>query len=384
MMYLDWAVRGSWGPVLPAHLLGPMKLSGKQAAWIYAMYPFGCIVSPLIAGQIVDRWIATEWFLCFANLVGGITLLLASRAITFRSMLGLIGLHCLFFAPTLGLVNSLAFTHMVDPKAEYFTVRVWSSVAWVTVGWLLSAWRFSGKARVRGCDALLLGAIFSFAMAIYAPICLPHTPPTGGAHWAAAWTPLVEMLTNWRVLVFLFLSLVVSVQLQFYFLGTSKFLEDIGWSRSYVPAIMTVAQMATVAAMAFVLPYIFPRIIGYQGILTLGAVFWLILYLIYLTNPPRWLAVVAQAFHGLAFAFFYDAAYIYVNQIAATEIRATAQSLYTVVTTGVGLFLGTHISGIVLDRCRHDGKILWRRFFATPCLILGFCIVAFILFFTEL
>ena len=192
------------------------------------------------------------------------------------------------------------------------------------------------------------------------------------------------MLTDWRVLVFLLLSLIISTTLQFYFLGTSKFLEDIGWSRSYVPAIMTVAQMATVIAMALVLPKIFPRYIGYQGILTLGAVFWLILYAIYLTQPPRWLAVVAQAFHGLAFAFFYDAAYIYVNQIAATEIRATAQSLYTVVTTGLGLFLGTHLSGFVLDRCRHEGKIRWRPFFATPCLILGVCIVAFILFFTEM
>ena len=382
MMYFDYAVRGSWGPVLSAHLLGPLKMSGKQAGWIYAMYPLACIVAPMIGGQIVDRWIATEWFLCVANLAGGVALLFAARATKFRSMLALIGLHCLFFAPTLGLVNSLAFTHMVDPKLEYFRVRVWASVAWVSVGWMLSAWRYCVKVPFRGSDALLLGAIFSFAMAIYCPLCLPHTPPTGGSHWAASWSPLVTMLSSWKVLIFLLLSLVVSTQLQFYFLGTSKFLEDIGCSRATVPAIMAVAQMATVVAMVLVLPYLFPRF-GYQGTLTMGVLFWLALYIIYVLQPPRWLVVVAQAFHGLAYAFFFDAAFIYVNQIAPSEIRGTAQSLYTVVTVGLGLFLGTHFSGFVLDRCRHEGKIHWRPFFATPCLTLALCIVAFLLFFTE-
>jgi MFS family permease len=382
MMYFDYAVRGSWGPVLSAHLLGPMKMSGKQAGWIYSMYPLACVVSPLIGGQIVDRWIATEWFLGAANLVGGVALLAASRANTFPSMLALVGLHCLFFAPTLGLVNSLAFTHMTDPKLEYFRVRVWSSVAWVSVGWLLSAWRYYGKTPFRGSDALLLGSLFSFVMAVYAPLCLPHTPPPGSSHWAASWPPLVAMLSSWKVIVFLVLSLIVSSQLQFYFIGTSKFLEDIGFPRANVPAIMTVAQMATVGAMVFVLPYLFPRI-GYQGTLSLGAFFWLALYLIYVLQPPRWLIVAAQALHGLAYAFFFDAAFIYVNQIAPAEIRGTAQSLYTVITVGLGLFLGTHFAGIVLDRCRHEGRIHWRPFFATPCLTLVVCIAAFLLFFAE-
>jgi len=384
MMYLDYAVRGSWGPVLSAHLLGPLKMTGKQASWVYAMYPLGCIVAPMIGGQIVDRWIPTEWFLGIANLVGGVALLFAMRATTFRSMLGWIGLHCLFFAPTIGLISSLAFAHMPDPSG-YFRVRVWSSVAWVTVGWILSGWRsWSSRKGVsfRGSDALLLGAVFSFVMAAYCPLCLPHTPPTGGAHWAAAWTPLVAMLSEWKVLVFLLLSLVICTQLQFYYIGTSKFLEDIGFSRTHVPAIMAVAQIATVASMVAILPSVF-QICGYRWTMALGTIFWLALYIAYLIQSPRWLIVVAQGFHGLAYAFFIDTAIIYVNKIAPIEIRHTAQSLFIVITIGLGLFLGTPYSGFVLDRCRREGKIHWRGYFATPCLPLAICIIAFILLFTE-
>lgn len=382
MMYLDYAVRGSWGPVISAHLLGAMKMSGKQAGWICSMYPAACIVSPLIGGQIVDRWLATEWFLGGASLVGGLALLAAARATTFPSMLSLVGLHCLFFAPTLGLINSLAFTHMENPEVEYFRVRVWSSVAWVSVGCLLSAWRYFSKTPFRGSDALMLGAVFALAMAVYSPLCLPHTPPPGSAHWGASWPPLIAMLSSWKTLVFLALSLIVSSQLQFYFIGTSKYLEDIGFPRAHVPAIMTVAQMATVVAMAAILPSLFPRI-GYQGALALGVFFWLALYLVYALQQPGWLIVAAQALHGLAFAFFYNAALVYVDQIAPEQIRGTAQSLYTVITVGLGFFLGTHFVGIVLDRCRHEGGIRWRRFFLTPCLPLALCIAAFLLFFTE-
>lgn len=382
MMYLDYAVRGSWGPVLSAHLLGPLKMTGKQAGWIYAMYPLGCIVAPLIGGQIVDRWIATEWFLGGTHLVSGFLLLAAAHAVRFRWMLVLIGLHCLCFTPTLSLVNSLAFTHMVDPKVEYFRVRVWSSVAWVTVGWLLSAWRASGKLQFRGIDALLLGAFFSFVMAVYCPLCLPHTPPAGGADWAASWEPLCAMLGKGRVVLFFVLSLILSTQLQFYYLGTAKFLEDIGCPRSSVPAAMTVAQMATVVSMVLVLPYVFP-LLGYRWTLVLGAIFWVCLYLVYVIQPPRWVVVASQAFQGLGFAFFFDGAIVYVNQIAPPEIRATAQSLHTVMTFGAGLFLGTHLAGYVLDRCRRDGKVHWRPFFALPCVPLIACALAFFLLFTE-
>ena len=109
-MALEFAIRGSWAPVLSARLLGPLKMTGKQAGWIYAMYPLTCIAAPLIAGQIVDRWIATEWFLGAAHLVSGIALLAAARMTKFRWLLALIGIHCLFFSPTLGLVNSLTFS----------------------------------------------------------------------------------------------------------------------------------------------------------------------------------------------------------------------------------------------------------------------------------
>jgi hypothetical protein len=382
MMALEFAIRGSWGPVLSSRLLGPLGMTGRQAGWIYAMYPLTCIAAPLVAGQIVDRWIATEWFLGVAHLVSGLALLAAARATTFRWLLVLIGIHCLFFSPTLGLVNSLTFTHLSNPKVEYFWVRVWASISWMAVGWVLSLWRRSGKFAFQGSDALLLAAMLSFAMALFCVVCVPHTPPSGGSNWASVWAPLVEMLSHRNMLIFLAISLIATTQLQFYYMGTAPFLEAIGCRHANVPAIMTVAQVAEIVATAQVLPLVLPRI-GYQWTLAIGPLLWAAMYTAYVIQRPRWLVVASMALHGFAFAFFFDAAIVYMNQVAPTAIRGTAQSLYIVVTLGLGLFLGTRLTGLVLDRCRVEGGHRWRAVFAGPCVVLTLCALAFIIYFTE-
>jgi predicted MFS family arabinose efflux permease len=297
-------------------------------------------------------------------------------------LLTLIGIHCLFFSPTLGLVNSLTFTHLSNPKVEYFWVRVWASLAWMAVGVVLSLWRRSGKLAFKGSDALLLAAFLSFGMAAFCATCVPHTPPSGGAHWAAAWDPLVAMLSQRSMLMLLGISLVATTQLQFYYMGTAPFLEAIGCRHANVPAIMTVAQVAEVAATAWAAPFVLKHI-GYQWTLALGPLLWAAMYLTYVIQRPRWLVIASMALHGFAFAFFFDAAIVYVNQVAPTAIRGTAQSLYTVVTLGLGLFLGTHFTGFVLDRCRTAGGYRWRAVFATPCVTLVLCALAFVLYFTE-
>ena len=78
MMFLEYAIWGAWAPVLAARLLGPLKFSGKQTGWIYGTLFLAFIVSPLIAGQLVDRWIATQWVLAGAQLIGGGLLFVAA------------------------------------------------------------------------------------------------------------------------------------------------------------------------------------------------------------------------------------------------------------------------------------------------------------------
>ena len=379
MMFLEFTVWGAWGPVLANRILGPLKMSGKQLGWIYGTLPLGCMLAPLAAGQIVDRWCPTEVYLGVSHLLGGVFLLAAARATRFWPLLILMGLHALCFAPTLALVNSLAFAHIPNPEIQYFRVRVWGAISWVLAGWALTGWRLSKKWQVKSSDCLLMGGVCALIMGVYC-FFLPHTPP---AHKVGAVLPFVQalsLLSDPNFLIFMLLAFVVSTQLQYYFLGTARYLEDIGTPRPGIPALMSIAQIAQVVAMALILPVTFPKL-GYQWTLAIATALWLTMFLIYSLLRRRSLVIASMALHGLAFAFFYDAAFIYVNRVAPPEIRGSAQALYTTVTLGLGLFAGTQITGAVMDRFRGESGFLWRPIFLVPCTLLAVCAFAFICFF---
>ena len=108
------------------------------------------------------------------------------------------------------------------------------------------------------------------------------------------------------------------------------------------------------------------------------------MFLAYSRMRPRALVIGSMVFHGLAFAFFFDAAYIYIDEylkrVGSLDIRGSAQGLYTTVTQGLGCSSEPSLrSGD--GRFREDGKFRWRPIFLIPCVLLTLCTIAFAMFF---
>ena len=157
VMGLEYAVWGAWMPVLAARLLGPLKFTGKQTGWIYATLPLACIVSPLIAGQLADKWLNAEWILVTAHLVGTVLLLVAATQTKFTPLFIAMFLYSLLYAATLPIVNAVLFANVSD-VASQGKVFIWAPIAWALVGYFLTGWRWVFKTAEKGdavaCDLL--------------------------------------------------------------------------------------------------------------------------------------------------------------------------------------------------------------------------------------
>jgi len=381
-MFMEYAVWAAWMPVLAARLLGPLKMTGKQTGWIYATFPLACIFMPLVSGQLADKYVNTENILGVAHLLGAILMFIAVRKTTFKSLLVVMFLYSLCYAATLPLANSIMFHHLaknnLDPNVHSKWIFIWAPVAWAFIGWSLTGWRWIFKTGEQGRDCLYLAAILSIVMGVGCFFFLPDTPPAESG--TAPILQAMGMFEDENFLIFIIVSMVFFGLMQFYFLGTAPFMQDIGIPSKNVPASMGIAQavqaIATVLLMDLLLKHLETK-----WTLIVGATCWLVLYIAYIKQKPRWLVVACQPFHGLAYVLFVIVGQIFANNLASDEIRGSMQSLLFAATTGVGLFLGTQFAGMIMDKCRKEGKFQWRQIFMVPAAIAIVCILVFVFFF---
>jgi len=381
LMFLEFAVWGAWYPVLAARLLGPLKFSGKQTGWVYAALPLACIFMPLLAGNMADKYVNTEFILAAAHLVGVLLLFIAGWRKDFKSLFTVILLYSLCYAATLPLVNSLMFYHLAENNvdaAQSAFIFMWAPIAWALVGYFLTGWRWVFKTGEEGRDCLIMAAILSVVMAVVCGALMPSTPPenTGGSPMQ----DVLGMLSSPSFLVFLLISMAAAGMMQFYFLGTAQFMQDNKIPAKNVPASMAIAQACQALATLFVLNWLVKNV-GYRWTLPIGAASWLIMYIIYVSPRPRWAIVASQAFHGLAYVFFIIAGQMFAGSVAPEGAGGSMQALIFTAQSGIGLFLGTQLAGIVMDKCRVEGQFQWSKVWMVPGAIMLVCVLALLLFF---
>ena len=395
MMFLEYAIWGAWYPVLSAYLQNTLNFTGIQVGMIYSLLPLATIISPFIAGQIADRYFASEKVIAVMQLVGGVLLILCSQVTAYSTMMWLLLLYCMMYAPTMALTNSIAFINMQNSEKDFGKIRVWGTIGWIVAGLLLAGWRMASKSLggpIAGADTLLLGGIVSLIMGFQA-FSLPHTPPRKDSAKPWAFIEALKMLKDKNFLLFIIISFVVATELMFYYVLTAPFLvsNKIGVSSTSVSAVMVIAQAAEILVLAFLLPYFLPKY-GIRKTLTIGILAWPLRYIIFAIGKPAWLVIASLSLHGFCFVFFFAAAFIYVDTVAPKDIRHSAQSFITLVTYGLGNYVGSLFAGwvqtyftktVATPEGVQEAVTNWTGVFIVPCFLTVVCAVLFLLFFKD-
>jgi len=81
--------------------------------------------------------------------------------------------------------------------------------------------------------------------------------------------------------------------------------------------------------------------------------------------------------HGVCYDFFFVTGQIYVDRKAPGDLRAAAQGFIAFATLGVGMFIGSWLSGKVVDAFNHQ----WDRIWLVPAAGAAAVLILFALFF---
>ncbi|MBW1717771.1 MAG: MFS transporter, partial [Deltaproteobacteria bacterium] len=304
----------------------------------------------------------------------------------YPTMMWLIFLYSLLYAPTLALTNSIAFINLKDSEKEFGIIRVWGTIGWIAAGLILAGWRMLANSQealaFRG-DTLMLAGVFSLIMGAQS-FFLPHTPPKKEVKKPWAFLEAIKMLKDKNLAIFVGIAFVVATELQFYYILTAPYLTSgaIGIDASMVSGVMVIAQIAEIFVMAILLPYFLPKF-GIKKTMIIGVLAWPARYIIFVIGQPVWLVIASLSLHGFCYVFFFTAAFIYIDQVAPKDIRASAQSLISIVTLGLGNFLGSLFAGWIQTLFTEADVTDWRSVFIIPSVLTILCAVAFILLFRE-
>ena len=346
MMFLNYVIWGAWYVTLGTYLTATLKFSGTEAGAVFGTTALACMISPFFVGLIADRFFATEKVLASLHLIGAVLLYAVSQAKTFGEVYTLLLLYCLCYFPTIALTNSLTLRQVKNSGSEFPLIRVFATIGWIAVGQTVGQMGIETSA-----TPFLLAAGASVVMAIYS-LTLPHTPPAGKGQPVTVSSLLgldaLAMLKRPSFLVFVVASVLACIPLTFYFSFTNAFLNEAGVVNA--AGKMTLGQVSEVVMM-LLMPVIFRRA-SVKVILMLGLLAWSVRYgLLAYGNAGAgmWMFYVAILLHGICYDFFFMTGQLYTDQEAPAHLRGTAQGLITFLTYGVGMFIGSLLSGGAVD-----------------------------------
>jgi len=386
MMLLQYAVWGAWLPLAARYLSAPhseggLGFTGAQIGLILGLAgSIGAIASPFIAGQLADRYFSTERFLALLLVVGGFVKWITASQTTYGAWLWLSVAYGVVYMPTLALSNSIAFANLSDRDREFPKVRVWGTIGWIVASWVFPMLYLQSslhlqwmppfvvgpeKANVtaRLADSLRFAAIISWGYALYC-FFLPHTPPKRDAVEPLAFAKAFRLLREPSFAVLVAVSLPISVIHQVYFIQTPPFLSHLGLLDSQIGPAMTIGQFSEILVMA-VLGLLLARA-GFRLVIAVGALAYFVRYMIWgIPTLPVEVQVASQALHGVCYACFFAAGFIYADRVAPPDARHSVQTVFGILILGGGPVLGGILSGwlaevYALPNGGLDFAALWR------------------------
>lgn len=383
MMFLEFFIWGSWYVTMSTYLDKVLHADGVQIGAAYSAMAIATIFSPFFVGMIADRFFSAQRVLGVLHLIGAALLYYITTVENPNSFYWILLLYSLMYAPTLALVNSVAFRQMTDTSKEFASVRVLGTIGWIATGWMIDKVlnidpsQYATTFEMAAVASLLLGLLSFF---------LPDTPPkargTQTTFRQILGADAFVLFKDRSFVIFFIASVLICIPLSFYYSFTNLYLEDAGMKN--VTSNMTFGQFSE-AFFILLIPFFFRRL-GVKWMIALGMIAWAVRFLFFGygdAGANLWMLFAGIILHGVCFDFFFVTGQIYTDSKAGIKIQSQAQGMITMATYGIGMWIGTLLSGYVKDIYTVNNVADWRSIWMVPAMIAAAVLVLFLAFFKD-
>lgn len=361
MSFLQFFVWGAWLITIGTYCFNAKHWSGAQFGAIFSTLALSSLFMPAITGILADRWINAEKLYGILHILYGIALFYVPYVNDPDTLYYVIFVAMIFYMPTISLSNSIAYTILknnnFDVIKTFPPIRVWG-----TIGFIAAMWMTNLTGSKANANQFIIAGVFALILGIYS-FTLPKCPPLKSISKDAS---LIEQLglnafklfSNYKMALFFIFSVFLGAALQLTNMYGDSFLDDFkkvpefadSLVVKYSTIIMSISQISE-TVFILTIPFFLKRF-GIKKVMLFSMVAWVLRFGLFSYGNPMdglWMIILSCIIYGMAFDFFNISGSLFVETQCDPKIRSSAQGLFMMMTNGVGAYLGSKISGYLID-----------------------------------
>lgn len=373
IFFLQFFIWGSWLITLGSYMMETLHFTGTTVGTVYGTMGIASLFMPGLLGVVADRWIPANRLFMLCHLFGAITLFIAATVTTPFMMVVIILIHCLAFMPTIAISNSISYSCLesegLDVISQFPSIRIFGTIGFIVAMWLVSFLKV-GLSNVQlyiAAGGSILLSLYSLTLPL---IVIAKDESKRKSLVSSLGLDAFVLFKQPRIAIFFVFAVFLGGILQITntfgnpFLLSFKSIPEYADSLvvQYPSVLLSISQMSEVVFILFV-PFFMKRF-GIKYVMLISMLAWVARFGLFAFGDPSpvgfTLLLLSMIVYGCAFDFYNISGSMYVDKTVSPDIRNSAQGLFMIMTNGIGAYLGSTISGIVVDLYTVNGVIDWR------------------------
>ena len=388
LSFLQFFVWGAWLITIATYFFSNNMGTGAQFGAIFSTLAISSLIMPALTGIIADKWMNAERLYGLLHILYGAVLLYVPQVKDAGTLYYVILVAMLFYMPTISLSNSISYTLL--KQNNYDVVKVFPPIrVWGTIGFIVAMWMTNLTGSKANANQFIIGGVAAILLGIYS-FTMPKCPPQRSIAKDAS---IIEQLglnafrlfAKYKMALFFIFSMFLGAALQLTNMYGDTFLDDFRKVPEYGPEsfvvkystiIMSISQISE-TVFILTIPF-FLKKFGIKKVMLFSMIAWVLRFGLFAYGNPAdglWMIILSCIVYGMAFDFFNISGSLFVETTTDSSIRSSAQGLFMMMTNGVGAFLGSKISGYVIDKyftvngTDKDWQNIWLAFAAYALIV---------------